>query len=229
MGVSAGIAAVTDIASTVMNNQAAGDAANAQSSAQGKAAGLYAQQQQTIDQNFSPATAQGIHAGNELNTLLPGLTAQFNPTMDQLAATPGYQFTLQQGEQATQNSFAAQGLASSGAAEKGAANYAEGLASNTYQQQFQNYLDQNKQIYNMWSGQQKTGLDAATTQGQLGLTAAGGQANALVGQGNAQAAGIIGQNNALTSGIGQVGGLGTDYSLSKSGNLDVLKQLGLVS
>ena len=41
------------------------------------------------------------------------MSAPFAPTMAQLASTPGYQFTLDQGLKATQNAYAAQGLAGS--------------------------------------------------------------------------------------------------------------------
>jgi hypothetical protein len=64
----------------------------------------------------------------------------WNPTMEGLAATPGYQFTLQQAQQAQQSSAAARGLGMSGAAMRGAADYAGGLASKTYDQQLQNAI-----------------------------------------------------------------------------------------
>ena len=54
----------------------------------------------------------------------------------ELVKTPGYQFALSQGLQAAQNSAAARGLGVSGAALKGAATFATGLADNTYQNQF---------------------------------------------------------------------------------------------
>jgi hypothetical protein len=59
-------------------------------------------------------------------------------TQEQLEKTPGYQFTLAQGLKATQNAAAARGLGISGAALKGAADYATGLADKTYQNQFAN-------------------------------------------------------------------------------------------
>jgi hypothetical protein len=91
-------------------------------------------------------------------TNLPGLASgtnvsgPFNPTMKDLQNTPGYQWALDQGLKSTQNSYAARGLGSSGAAMKGAAEYAQGLASNTYQQQFQNYwANQNNMFNQYWS------------------------------------------------------------------------------
>lgn len=57
-----------------------------------------------------------------------------------LEQTPGYQFTKSQGLQATQNGFAAKGLGSSGAAMKGAAQFATGLADQTYETRLNDYL-----------------------------------------------------------------------------------------
>ena len=54
----------------------------------------------------------------------------------ELEETPGYQFTRDQGLQSVQNSAAARGLGVSGAALKGAATFATGLADKTYQDQF---------------------------------------------------------------------------------------------
>lgn len=136
--------------------------------------------------------------GSSQSYAVPGysfgaLTKQFAPTMDQLAATPGYQFTLDQGLKATQNGYAAQGLGTSGAALKGGADYASGLASQTFNQQLQNYLAQNQQTYNMLTGQQNQAL----TQGQLTAGYSGQVAGNIVGAGNAQAGADIATGNAI--------------------------------
>jgi hypothetical protein len=89
----------------------------------------------------------------------------WNPTMEGLAQTPGYQFTLDQGLRATQSSAAARGLGMSGAAMRGAADYAGGLASKTYDQQLKNALD----TYNVGLdryGKQIAGYQAQGTQFQ---------------------------------------------------------------
>lgn len=159
-----------------------------------------------------------------------GISSSWQPTMSELAATPGYQFALNQGLQATQNQFASQGLGASGAALKGSANYAEGLASTTYQQQFNNWLaqlqqqygmfsgglgqqygiwqgenaltlQQRQQIYNMLGGIAGSGQNAAVNLGTSGLTAAGQVGNALTGAAAATAGGIVGSTNALTQGF----------------------------
>lgn len=75
----------------------------------------------------------------------PPAQFQWNPTLAGLQQTPGYQFQLQQGLQAQQNAATARGLGVSGAQLRGAADYAEGLAGTTYNQQLQNAIATNQQ------------------------------------------------------------------------------------
>jgi hypothetical protein len=137
-------------------------------------------------------------------------TTPFQPTMAQLAATPGYQFTLGQGLQATQNSFASQGLGASGAAARGAANYAENLASTTYQQQFQNYWTQNQAIENMLTTGVGIGQSAANQTGAFGTQATALSNNLLTSGAAAEAGGLVGASNSL-------GGNALLYSLLQGG------------
>ena len=161
----------------------------------------------------------GTNAGG--NPLTAPLTAKFQPTMAELAGTPGYQFALQQGELAAQNGFAAQGLSSSGAATKGGINYAEGLASTTYQNQFQNYLSQNAQIANILGAQVTTGENAAAGTGTMGTTMSGQIANTTSQGAAAGAAGTIGSANAITGAIGGVANAASNaammYGMNQAG------------
>lgn len=173
-------------------------------SQQASAAGNAAQVQQNMfnqtQHNLKPFIEGGQTEFSNLLNAIPELSKPFNPTMQDLAATPGYQFVLGQGLRATQNGSAAQGLGRSGPALAGAANYAEGLAGTTYQQQFQNYLAQNQQRYNMLAGPASLGEQAAAGQG--GISAQVGQniGNSIIGQGNAIAGGAVGVANSLQGG-----------------------------
>jgi hypothetical protein len=202
---------------------AAGSIFGASQQANAAQAGIAAQQQM-YGQGLSFAQQQAGQAAGTLNPFitagsnalgayqaaLPGLTKPFDASM--LASTPGYQFTLGQGLKSTQNAFAAQGLGSSGAALKGAAAYSTGLAQNTYNQQFQNYLAQNQQIGNLLYAPVGTGANAAgqlaSIQGNLGVAGLGGAvstgqgvASSLAGYGNALAGGATGVANSLTGGL----------------------------
>src|SRR5664279_3895511 len=77
----------------------------------------------------------------------------------ELEKTPGYQFTLNQGLQSTQNSAAARGLGVSGAALKGAAAYATGLANTNYQTQFNNAQTRSQDYLNLNTGQQGNAMN----------------------------------------------------------------------
>jgi len=198
------------------------------SSAQSKAmeSGIKTQiaEQENLAGLLTPYFGVGATGANLLQQNIGTLTKPFNPTMADLAATPGYQFTLQQGEQATANAYSGQGLGAgvttggtamtpSGPGAKGAINYAEGLASTTYQQQFQNYLGQNAQLFNMMNSMAGMGAQAAAAWGgtasQFGSSIAGLQS----GQGAAQAAGITGAANALGGGISSAGNSLANFSL----------------
>lgn len=146
----------------------------------------------------NPLTGAG---GPGAATGFGGLIKPFAPTMDQLAQTPGYQFALDQGTKATQNSFAAKGLGSSGAAMKGAADYAQGLASNTFQQQFQDYWSQNQSIYNNLFGPTQMGAQTAGQSAGQAMQLGGQVGGNIIGAGNAQAA----MYNGIGGAIGNLG------------------------
>jgi len=210
LGVAGSIAvgtAAAGLGSAAMNSMAQGSAARKQVGAENAATALQQQMYQANVGRMQPWVDNGQQNMGMLASQMPNLTAKFNPTQAQLEQTPGYQFALSQGMQATQNGQAAQGLGNSGAAMKGAEQYAQGLASTTYQQQFQNYLGQNQQIYNMLNGQSALGENAAAQVGTNAAQMAGGMATTQVGAGNAAAAGIMGQNNAMN---GMLGGAGSN-------------------
>ena len=148
---------VAGLAGSAISSGAAGSAASTQADAANQAAQLQNQQFQQTQTNLAPflGTGQGANAilgaqlGNysavpndEVTNLQKALPSESTmPSMmteSQLVQTPGYQFNLGQGLQSVQNSAAARGLGLSGAAMKGAANYATGLADSTYQNQFAN-------------------------------------------------------------------------------------------
>lgn len=219
MGIGAALAATAaaSVAAGAISAGGSESAAKTQANAATTAAQLQASEFQQTQNNLAPYVSAGATAlpalqsltgtGAGGNPLTAPLTAPFQPTQAQLAATPGYQFTLGQGLESTQNSYAAEGLGQSGAAEKGAVNYAEGLASNTYQQQFQNYLSQNSQIYNMVAGLSGSGQNAAAGLGSLALQNTGA-VNALNTSGAAAtAAGTVGAANSVGNSLNTLGAL----------------------
>lgn len=230
---SGAVSGLGSLASGAIGANAAQSAAQTQAQAADYAAQLQFQEFGDIRRSLAPYLHLGESAINPLeralglrgpegpmrSELLKPLPA-WHPTMGQLERTPGYQFALNQGLQATQNSYAAQGLGSSGAALKGGAQYAEGLASTTYEQQFQNYLAQNQQtmnqrqqIYNMLTGTVGGGQNAAALQGGFGQQAASNIGSYLTSAAAAQAAGTVGSANAITNALGGLTGAGSSTAL----------------
>jgi hypothetical protein len=136
-----------------------------------------------------------------LNADMPSLTANF--TDADFQQSPGYQFQLQQGEQAMQRSAAAKGLLNSVGTQQNLNNYAQGTANQDYQQALQNYMSQNQNRYNMLSGMAGMGQTAVAGINQAGQTATNAMSANTIGAANASAAGQVGVANSITSGIGQ--------------------------
>jgi len=147
--------------------------------------------------------------GTSANTGAQGygsLTGKFTGQDYLNNADPSYQFQLQQGQNALQNSQAAGSGALSGAAMKSLMGYNQDYASTGYQNAFNRWQSNNNNIYSRLTGLAGLGENAAAGSGnnaaQVGQSVAGSMANA----GNALAAGGVGQTNAwmgaLNSGMG---------------------------
>lgn len=136
-------------------------------------------------------------------------------TQAELEATPGYQFTRDQGLKSVQNAAAARGLGVSGASLKGAAEYATGLANKTYldqfnvrQKQFEDFVNLNSgqqgqltNQYNRLAGIATIGANAATQQATAGTAAANTAGKYTTEAGNLQGSGVINAGNAATSSL----------------------------
>lgn len=187
---------------------------------------------------YAPWLSAGSQATNELSGLLstPGeglltpWTQTFQaPTAAQAEQTPGYQFQLQQGENALQNSAAGKGSLLTGRTLADVNNYAQGVASTNYQNTFNNALTQYQSAYNTFLNNQNNTYSRLLGLSGEGLGAAQGTSGAIQGiggdiaslygqQGAAQAQGTIGSANSL-SGIfpGISGNLLNGLLLSKLG------------
>lgn len=196
-------------------------AASAQEAASEAATKAQLQMFQEQQADLAPYMKEGENANTLLNGELPSLTAPVSMTESQLQQTPGYQFNLTQGLKATQSGAAARGLGISGAAAKGAASYATGLADSTYQNQFSNAITSKQTTYNMLAGQQALGENAAAGAGSGAITTGNSIANNITGAGNAAAAADVASGNAIGSAANSasqgyllnnlIGGSGSSY------------------
>ena len=119
---------------------------------------------------------------------------------------PGYQFRLQQGEGALQNSAAGTSGLVSGNSLRSLMDYGQNSASQEYQNAFNRYNTNQNNIYNRLSNIAGIGQTSANASGQMGMTAAGNIGSAQMAGGAAAAAGAIGQGNAISGAINNATG-----------------------
>lgn len=148
-----------------------------------------AEAQGRAQRQLSPYVQAGADATGRLSA---SLAQGFNP--GDLTQDPGYQFRLQQGEEALARRMAASGLGQSGAALKAAQEYGQGLADQTYNDAFQRYQATNAQNQAL----SNQGLGAAS--GAAGLDMYGGQNLAELMANNQES-----KNNRLSSILSGIG------------------------
>ena len=179
----------------------ANTAANAQKSAADQASATQRDMFGKMQGNLQPYMDVGASANQSLKTAMPGLTSPINMDEATLQNTPGYQFNLENGLKSVQNSAAARGLGISGAALKGASTFATGLSDSTYQNQFNNAQTNRQTTYNMLSGQQNLGENAAAGVGNAGIQTGNQIASNTIGAGNAAAGAAMASGNAVSNGV----------------------------
>jgi hypothetical protein len=228
--------------SSIGASKAAGAQAKAAQSAaelqhQDAMASLQFQKDQSALQqkNIAPWLKAGGAAENTLAGLLgtPGeglltpWTEQFQaPTNVTEQNDPGYQFRLQQGEQALQNSAAARGGLLSGNTAQAITQYGQDYASNEYQNVYNRAYNQYATRYNQFQTNQANEFNRLSTlagggqvaanelNANLGQTAGNvaniyatqGQqvGNSLQNAGAARASGYVGVSNALSGIFGNI-------------------------
>lgn len=181
-------------------------AASAQTSAANKASETALRMYGQTREDLSPFRQAGADAQTELQQRLPFLTSPIVMDQAALEKTPGWDFVNKQGQRAVTNSAAARGLGVSGAALKGASEFATGLANKTYQDQFNLENINRTNAYDRLMGLVRTGQASAAQTGAAGTAAANTTAGAQIGAGNAQAAAFNATGAAVTQGARDIGG-----------------------
>ena len=144
----------------------------------------------TAAANFRPYAAIGDQAAGEMAGRLNknSLLRDFAP--GDMKKDPGYQFRLDQGNQAIDRAAGARGSRYSGATLKGLQRYAQDYATGEYQNAYNRYNTDRTMNYNFLSGAMNTGMGA---QGQVG--------NYMGNAADARAAGAMGGANSLWGGM----------------------------
>ncbi|CAM6005675.1 unnamed protein product [Sphagnum balticum] len=142
------------------------------------------------------------------NTSAGGYGSLLTPfTGQQEYFDPSYQFTLQQGELALQQSAAARGTLTSGAGMQAINNYAQQSALQGYETAYNNYNTNQNNIYSRLSGLSNTGQTANAAVQGAGQNYSNTFANNSWNQANAQIAASQQNAAAINQGAGAVGTL----------------------
>lgn len=148
-------------------------------------------------QNQTAATQATANADPAYGSLTRGFT------MADYQADPGYQFRLDQGQQALERSAAARGGLLSGGALKDTTAYAQGAASQEYGNAYNRFNNDQANVWNRLSGLAGVGQQANNTIAQVGSNTVSQIGQNTIGAGNAIAAGQVGSANAINGAITQ--------------------------
>ena len=139
-----------------------------------------------------------------LGTQTPGTPQVYNDGLDApIEMDPGYQFGLDQGNQALDRKVAAAGGRVSGAALKGAQRFGVDYATTGYNAAYQRRQDRINRL------QQLAGIGQTATAGSAaaGAAASGANANLYSAQGNAAGAASLAQGNIWQTAGNQLGAM----------------------
>lgn len=217
------------LAGGIFNSNAASDAASAAVTGQNNSIDFQRQVLMALAQRVQPWLSAGTNAlstyGNQigasggpnqapqyasyLGVAGGSPTSPFLPT-SQFTASPGYQYELQQQQQAIQNSGAGRSGALSGNTLQALQGNAQGLASQDYWTANNNWYNNIQKTYGADTSRFNTNINALLSLANAGQNAAipssaqpfaANIGGAYANIGGANAAGILGSANALTSGF----------------------------
>lgn len=242
------IAAVGSVAGSTVAGNAAEAGAKTQAAAQQSAAQMQLNMFNQNAANEAPYVQTGTNvlpalaafptqSQNALNTSQAAAQAAIPGTLTQqnLMNQPGYQFAVQQGNEAISNMYGGAGMANSGQAAKAISNFNTGLAAQNYQnlfamnqtqysdaaQQMTNQLANQTLQYNQLQSQANMGQAAASQVAVQGNAAAATAGQNIAGAGASLNAGTVSAGNALGSSLGSVGNTGANsliYALAGGNN-----------
>lgn len=222
MGIGAAIAGLGiagGVASSVIGSNAATDAAQTQANAANQASqtelNMFNQTQANeapylaAGNNALPALLNGLGIGGGNTTGTGSLNAPF--TMQQFQNSPGYNFQLQQGENAVLNNASATGGVKSGNTLKALTQYGQGVANQDYWNAYNAYTTNQNTNFNRLQTIAGSGQNAAANLGSLGSQVASNVGANQIGAGNSISAGQVGSATAINNGIN---GVSSNYLLS---------------
>lgn len=175
------------------------NAANVQANAANSATNAQTNEFNTVNAQQAPYRAAGA-------TALAGMqnpAFQQNFSSGQFQVSPGYEFALQQGNNALAASQAASGTRTSGAGLAALDQYNVGMANQQYQQAFNNFNTQNTTNFNRLASLAGLGQTANGQSVVAGTNEANQLSSIAQSSGNAQAGAAMAPYNIANNAIGQ--------------------------
>lgn len=201
--------AAVGVVGGAINANSAKKAANGQSGAADSATALQQGIYNDTVQRNAPFVQGGTAAYNALLGRLglggsggPNTLGQV-PTAADVMATPGYQFGLDQGQNALSHQLNAHGMTNSGAQIKAAARYGTDYATTQYNNSLKNLQDNNQQVFNQLSQTAQIGQSSANNTASNGQAFGTQAGNNMMAGANAQGAATIATGNAYTNALNQ--------------------------
>jgi hypothetical protein len=189
------IAAAAVVGGALISSRGARSAAQTQQEASDRAVAAQQSQADRVYADQAPYREQGVNA---LRTLAGEVGRM--PTAAEVMSDPGYQFGMNQGQQALQRGFAARGGRVSGAAMKAATEYGQNYATTGFNAAYQRRQDR----LNRLAALAGIGQTATQASGQAGMQAGANAANLISSQGDATAASRMAQGNIWGNAIGDI-------------------------
>ena len=191
------------VVSSVIGSNAASDAADKQAGATGASIDEQRRQYDLTRSDYAPYREAGVKALGQYQTEINGNTSAVDAM-----AEPGYQFGLQQGQQALDRKAAAAGGRVSGAALKSASEYATNYATTGYNAAYQRRQDRLNRLAALANvGQTATGGSAAA-----GASAANNISGLISAQGNASGSAQLAQGNIWGNATNQLGAVAQKWA-----------------
>ena len=197
---------MSGIATAIVGSAAIGaissnSAANTQADAANNASAASQAQFNTINNQQAPWRQAGQNALSQIADMNPQFTHQFNASDLNSNLAPNYQFQLQQGQGAVKNLANSTGGLIGGNALKGIEDYTQNYAANAYQQAYNNYSNNQTNIFNRLSSIAGLGQTANESTANAGTAATQASNNYLTSGAAASAAGQVGVGNSISNGL----------------------------
>lgn len=199
--IAGGIGLAGGIAGSVIQGNAARDAAETQAKAAGEATALQREIYNQTRADYEPWRQAGVGALSKLGDA--DYMRDF--TASDFQADPGYDFRMKEGMKALERSAAARGSLGSGGTLKALTRYGQDYASNEYQNAYNRFNADRDRRFSRLSSLAGIGQTATGAVGNAGANYAGQAGQNMMGAANAQAASDIARGSAWGGTLSSLG------------------------